>query len=56
MQLYMYRYQLYSEKRQRLMYCIKQRVIQDQCAGREPPRFEKNYRFVFVNFDCITRI
>ena len=21
-----------------------------------PPRFEKNYGFVFVNFDCIKRI
>ena len=33
-----------------------QRRIQDRRAGRAPPRFEKNYEFVFVNFDCITRI
>ena len=25
-------------------------------TGAPPPRFEKNYGFVFVNFDCITRI
>ena len=24
--------------------------------GARPPRFEKNYGFVFVNFNCITRI
>ena len=33
-----------------------QRRIQDRRAGRAPPRFEKNYEFAFVNFDCITRI
>ena len=33
-----------------------QRRIQDRRTGRAPPRFEKYYGIVFVNFDCITQI